>query len=348
MMAEIVYIRGRPSYLGRAIAVSVILHVLLCAALLSSKYPEKEPSPISVTYVELAPPIRQSPPIERQIVSPVDKTLETPPVNPAFLSEKDSTAEKEQIKRGDSPDAAPVVSKNVSKMPLAKPERATKQSVPKEERPAAESKTERKTRPLTQLSLDAKTLQEKFSFKAEATPPPGSTSRAVNIGGYRPFSRPAGSGASIFGVRGSNDYLPNLPDGDVTLLNAKAEKYAVFVRRVATQVFTNLRSSGWEVLSSTDIRTINNFTTVTAVLSPSGQLLSISLETSSGSQYFDKVLNGAVRQGAKDPNPPPGALASDGKIHFIFKARSWNDTAVNGRTGSPFERRWLLLATGLE
>jgi hypothetical protein len=32
----------------------------------------------------------------------------------------------------------------------------------------------------------------------------------------------------------------------------------------------------------------------------------------------------------------------------VFKAKSWVQGAVNGKTGAPVERRWLLLATGLE
>ena len=53
-----------------------------------------------------------------------------------------------------------------------------------------------------------------------------------------------GTGAKFFGNSGSTDYLPNLPDGDITLLNTKADHFAVFVRRVAARVFAALRSSG--------------------------------------------------------------------------------------------------------
>ena len=147
---------------------------------------------------------------------------------------------------------------------------------------------------------------------------------------------------------GSRDYLPDIPDGEVTLLNTKANKYAVFVRRVASQVFANLRGSGWSSLSAADIRAINQDGVFEAVLSPKGVLLSVQLTTSSESRRFDQVLRTAIQKGAKDPNPPAGAEAEDGNVHFIFQARSWVQIQPNARNGGMNERRWLMLGTGLE
>lgn len=165
---------------------------------------------------------------------------------------------------------------------------------------------------------------------------------------YQPFSRPIGSGARLLGVPGAADHLPNLPDGDITFLNAKASRFAVFVRRVALQVFSELRNSGWERLSAHDIRSLVNHSRVRAVLSPQGNLLRISLEDSSGSNRFDGVVLDAARKGSRDPHPPPDAVASDGNIHFVFESKSWVQVYPNSRGGGMFERRWLLLGTGLE
>lgn len=205
--------------------------------------------------------------------------------------------------------------------------------------------------PLKQLLLDESTTIAKFGNRP--SPQSGQnleqSARAArpDAGGYQTFSRPPGSGAKFLGASGVPDYLPNLPDGDITLLNAKANLFAVFVRRVASQVFGALRTVGWETMSGGEIARIANFSTVEAVLSPTGDLLKISLVESSGSSRFDDVLSEAARRGAKDRNPPKGAAASDGNIHFIFKARSWVDVGT-GRGGGPFERRWILLGTGLD
>jgi TonB family protein len=202
---------------------------------------------------------------------------------------------------------------------------------------------------LGDLLLDNSTLAKKFG--QEQTKPAAQQStpnRASDISTYQAFSRPPGSGASFLGTGGVSDHLPNLPDGDITLLNEKASTYAGFVRRVAIQVFSSLRAQGWEQLSRYEIKQMTGFSTVEAVMSPRGQLLAVRLLDPSGSQAFDRVLNQAVSKGTRDPNPPMGAKAADGNIHFIFKARSWAESGSDPRSGAPFERRWLLLATGLE
>jgi hypothetical protein len=149
------------------------------------------------------------------------------------------------------------------------------------------------------------------------------------------------------GNGGSSDYLPSLPDGDLTLLNAKANQYAVFVRRVAVQVFAELRQVGWESLRAADIRGISSDSIFEAVMGPNGELVSVTPVEASGSRNFDEVLRIAVTKGARDRNPPAGAKADDGQIHFIFKARSWVGISNGARNQAPIERRWLLLATGL-
>jgi hypothetical protein len=174
-----------------------------------------------------------------------------------------------------------------------------------------------------------------------------SAQSAPDLSNYEAFSRPPGSGATFVGSGGVSDHLPNLPDGDITLLNAKANTYAGFVRRVAVQVFAQLRSQGWEKLSMSEVRRINDFTTIEAIMSPEGRFITMRLIEGSGSPQFDSVVKQAVPAGMKDPNPPAGAKASDGMIHFIFKARSWASIGA-GRAGAPSEHRWILLATGLE
>jgi hypothetical protein len=159
---------------------------------------------------------------------------------------------------------------------------------------------------------------------------------------YRPFrSRGAGS---LFNPRsGSSDYLPNIPDGDLTLLNAKADRHAVFVRRVALQVFGALRRESWAELSYQSILRLKDYTTIRAVMSPNGHLLEVIFESGSGVGEFDNLVKKAAKIGAWDKNPPASARHADGNIHFVFKARSWSRPMGEARR----EQRWLLLSTGL-
>ena len=307
-----------------------------------------EPDPTIINPPEIA---------GRQIVSPPAKTEPPPSVPvepPRHLSDQDNFTNKEQIQRGDAPDAGPstgkpappaAAMKSVNR-PVEKPQQQ-KVSPPKQA--AVEKEMPRShNEPLKDLLLDDKTLFAKFS-EGQAAPRADTKANETALAEpiSQPFSRPAGSGAAFIGLRGSSDYLPNLPDGDITLLNTKADKFAVFVRRVATNVFGQIRQSGWETMSPGDVRRIGEFASVRAVLSPKGELLRVSLETSSGSKRFDEVLVSAVKAGARDPNPPVAAKSDDGNFHFIFRSKCWTQFGSSARTGALRERRWLQLATGL-
>lgn len=160
---------------------------------------------------------------------------------------------------------------------------------------------------------------------------------------YKPFtSVPFIPGTS--GRDGSADLLPQIPDGEMTMLNAKAERFAVFVRRVAQQVFGLLRVSNWSQLSSSEIRQIGEYTKIHAVMSPEGKFIKLWLENSSGSVRFDKVVTGSIERGLDDQNPPPSARSEDGNYHFVFISKTWTRPAMTERAG---EQRWILLGTGL-
>lgn len=337
------------------LALSVVFHLILLFVILSSQAPH--PPLVNSIEVTIEPPIAVSP--KKQIVSPTTQQSATPPLDTSRLSEHDSKVEKEQIQRGDSGGVPgqPEKSQSAPVKPQEKPLRtehppdATKPAPKTAKQPTKDISppNTRKELNLKALKLDDATLVMKFGGKTQNAPEQKtSNSGEQNLSEYQAFSRPPGSGAAFLGSGGINDHLPNLPDGDITLLNAKANTYAGFVRRVAVQVFTQLRSQGWERLSQQQINRMTDFTTVEAILSPGGKFIKAQLVESSGSEPFDAVVNISVTNGSSDPNPPEGARAKDGNIHFIFRARSWSQVGVNRRSGAPTEQRWLLLATGLE
>jgi hypothetical protein len=158
----------------------------------------------------------------------------------------------------------------------------------------------------------------------------------------RPFERLKAQNQSL-GAAGIPDYLPDIPDGDITLLNAKADRFAIFVRRVALQVFGAIRQKNWQEIPINEIHRLRHFSTIHAVMNTKGELISVEIAQSSGSRPFDIVVNDSAKKGTWDQNPPKGAEAEDGNIHFIFKARSW----ARGANQGIGEQRWLLLGTGL-
>lgn len=147
-----------------------------------------------------------------------------------------------------------------------------------------------------------------------------------------------------FQRRGTSDFLLNIPEGDITLLNAKADHFAVFVRRVALQVFGSLKRQSWQQLPFQEATKVRDFVIVHVVMSLTGKFLSADIGESSGSVAFDRMLFSATEEGAWDQHPPPGAEALDGNIHFIFQAKIWSQASPNGYG----EQRWLLLGTGLQ
>ena len=326
------------------LSISLIIHALLLGVILTSR--THYPAPAAVMDVTIEPPSALHS-RTKEIVSPPAERAIKPHEDTNKLSDLDSLAVKEQVQRGDNGGlpGAPSQSQQQEHKQAQEQQRPAKQA-PIDKQP---EHTSNDGHPLKNLKLDDATLAMKFgSQPSKATKQSSNAAPAATLNEYQAFSRPPGSGAAFLGNAGINDHLPNLPDGDITLLNAKANIYASFVRRVAVQVFTQLRSQGWEKLSQQQIQQLSDFTTIEAVLSRQGKLLSVRILSSSGSTHFDSVVNLSVSAGVRDPNPPPGAEAQDGAIHFIFKARSWSQMGFNRRSGASLEQRWLLLATGLE
>lgn len=301
---------------------SAMAHFLVISAIKLPPPPEAKEE-IALTFVT---PDLVFPQPTRQIVSTPDNPSEIkPPDSTALLSEKNSTAKKEMIKRGDNP-----AGENGERTP-----QPASQPGAAEPRPPTPSKKP--------LLLRNENLLAKFVTQPQR---PTTNSDSTPQSPTREFSRAPGSGAAFYGVTGVPDYLPNLPDGDLTLLNTKAVQYAVFVQRVATRVFGEMRQAGWELLRAADIRQIDSPAMVEAVIDSAGNLVSVSLKTSSGSSRFDGVLREAVRKGVPDRNPPESAAHDDGNIHFLFQSRSWVRPIIT-QSGAPTEQRWLLLGTGL-
>lgn len=310
-------------HLWIALLLSLLLHSVFLMGFRTSE-PQKKSRPISVSLLP-----------REQIVSPSESPEAKEAPQKAFLSKSNSKVEKESIKRGLEP-SAPQPPKKISK-PQPPRSKQTKEALQTNQK-------KQKAKP-DKLLLANNILQKQFgSLKLEEKTEEQkkqlegiNRSRARKMAQAEPFSRLRTS--STFG---SADYLPRIPDGDITLLNTKADRFAVFVHRVALQVFGSLRQKNWAELSRREVQSLDGFAIVRAVMSPQGKLLRVEVSKSSGLRAFDEILAGAAREGTWDQNPPEKAVAADGNIHFIFQARTWS--VPNGQIG---ERRWLLLGTGL-
>ena len=303
-----------------AVLVSLLIHSFLIFGLHLDP-PQRGAAPIVVSLV--TPEEKPAPQLEKlaldkakqQIVSHTEaRETETPPET-RLLSEKNAVTEKEQIKRG-FPSSTPAPSEPVLRLSDA----LMQQSL----------LGKRRSDTATADSDSEQSVKKQLSNKGHI----------AQLDSYRPFSR-----NSFFnqGPVGDPDYLSRIPDGDITLLNTKAERFAVFVRRVAWQVFGALRKHNWADVPRSEVRRVRDFVTIQAILSKNGELRMVKLLDSSGSFVFDKAVLAAVKEGAWDQNPPAGAEATDGTFQFVFKSKAW----TQGGKADFMEERWMLLSTGL-
>jgi hypothetical protein len=285
--------------------------------------------------IDLAPPEP-----ERQIAPPSEAPETDEPDRDAKLGERNTKTDREALKRGeDAPKGRP---KERDEAAAGRVHGRTSPPPPAREPVLrlGESDLLAKLGPGT-LEPPGPPSTERRPRTAEEPEPPSDREREVRFLAVEPFRRGSGFGSL---AAGSSDLLTNVPDGDITLLNEKADRYAVFVRRVALQVFGALRRSSWTTIPPHEVSAVSRFVRVRAVLSPQGKLLRSELLDGSGSFLFDDLLKDAVEHGASDQNPPREAATTDGNFHFLFLARMWSRRSANNVS----EQRWIVLGTGLE
>ena len=368
-----------------ALVGSILIHGLILLLLATAHHDWKPPQvaqPLEVSIVRLpeetkAPVTTQLP--RRQIVSEPVSPIAQPPTETQLRAENDHRAEKEQIARGNGDAAAkgksspptrtqPTIPKQsaarrvanppqterkaISQQPVkpAKPAllQRNNQSIKQNENQSASTRPSQQSAPRkADLRLDQSSMLSRFGSE-QVIQKANASSQAASSAARATTDDRLDAALSIATGAGSSDSLSRVPDGSVTMLNAKADRFAVFVRRVAYRVFATLRETGWQSLSASHIRTIGRPVIVIAELTPAGRLISTTIQQPSGSSRFDGLVESAVRRSVSDPNPPAGAIAADGKIRFIFQSRSNVSVAPSGAQGGFSERRWLELGTGLD
>jgi len=120
-----------------------------------------------------------------------------------------------------------------------------------------------------------------------------------------------------------NDDLRGLEEGDETLLNSRAFRYAGFLNRVKETVgriwvtdvqdAAQRRDPNGQMYSYKDRRTVVEFT-----LDGSGELKDVKVQSSCGVPYLDQIAVDAFRKAERFPNPPPGLMANDGTMRLPF------------------------------
>ena len=122
-----------------------------------------------------------------------------------------------------------------------------------------------------------------------------------------------------------SDHLEGIEEGDETLLNSRAFKYAGYLNRVketvariwvpAVEDQAQRHDPNGHMYSFKDRRTVVEYT-----LDRSGEVRDVHVLESSGVSYLDQVAVDSFRRAQRFPNPPPGLFneAGTARLGFAF------------------------------
>jgi hypothetical protein len=305
--------------------------------------PKPAPPPAAVAPAPAAPapaqpaqpPPPQIPVPKNQIVSPPDAGEEKVPDNAHLLSDRNNSVKQETIKRGEpqpgDPDARPKAPEKIAKAERPQPP------------PPPQARPQPRMQPPPRVVAEAAPRPKPAALPKldQLLPTAGDLMRAGVAGADKPAAAPAPAAQQEASVKrddllshgdpwrsaslrpGSMDFLPAVREGDITMLNTKAEQFAPFVRRVAMRVFENFWMTLRRSVNGRFAESVKEYAVVEAVMDRSGKLMNVTLKDRSGtvSVATDRNLQNACREGFFDRNPPSGAEANDGNIHFIFQAQ---------------------------
>lgn len=362
----------RSGHLLLPLALSLLFHLLLAAMFAISAHfaPKPEEAPFEVKFVEpqdstsakdqakAQPPPKPAekapvPPPEElarpknQIVSPPDSPEETPEKARLF-SDRDSKALEEMVKKGEpAPPAKPPekTAKQEATKPAPKPKPPESKARGEEsgaDKGSALARTEPQKAPPATKTAPMLGLSDLFVRPSELAKDPmlrkgqSGNDDTSEQGGDRNIASLAARPElwADPGQRGTPDYLPDVKQGNFTLLNTKADKFAPFVRRVGLRVFQSFSMEFKQLIFSGSVPQGKDDVEVEAVMSKDGRRMQVYLKQRSGNLSSDRVLLGTLNdQIFFDQNPPAKAVAEDGLIHFVFalNAQVWYGHDDSGR-----------------
>ena len=314
--------------LSNAMMLSLLLHALVLSlapgAFRSRPHlPSLAVSPLEVDLVTwtrpLPAPAAVPPPAsvllpETQIVNPPDAGTEGVPRSARLLSDRDLTVEREQVRRGDG------AKSRVEEVPQT----AARTAVSKSRLPAGS-----RARGAENPAGAGADVLASIPPLGQLLPQPGDVAAGAGAQAApeqqgEPEGRDflaTGEGSALLLRPGTRDFLPHIREGNITLLNTKAHAFAPFVRRVARRVFEHLAIAFNHAIRTRGIRPGRAAARVEAVMDRAGNFVDARLLERAGTNGLAvdrELLRVARPQTFFDENPPPGAEAEDGNIHFVL------------------------------
>jgi TonB family protein len=285
----------------------------------------------------LEPPEEELRRPEGQVVDIPQIAPEEKPADAKYVAEFDARAEKELVKRGtpgDSmmPPSPPAEERNAEPSPPT-PESSSAQQgsgALSMRSPGAGTRVDQpEPNQRVGSALGFETMAESGvglvrGTETRRTAPqdePGAAGGSGSPGSRAPNIRPSEE-LLRRATGGTNDYLPDVDEGEYTALNTRKWKYATFFNRVKRQVAQNwhpeqayrLRDPNGNVYGTKDRMTV-----LTVSLKPDGTLANMIITFPSGVEFLDDEAMKAFRLAQPFPNPPGGLVdAESNLITFRF------------------------------
>lgn len=312
------------------------------------------PKPAAAGAKPAAEPAASQPPpipLQRQIVALPDQGEEKSPESTRLLSDRDNRVKEQQVKPGEP-----------GRSDVAKRERAV-DNLPERDTRSRQGANEKQTSSAAPANKEKKPPVAPLPRLDDLFANPGDLARS-GLGKAEPEVRPTprveakvsrdllgGSGAAFSSRPGIADYLPDVREGNVTLLNTKAERFAPFVRRVATRIFQHMSIRLSQAARRGSVGSGRDVVAVEAVMSRQGRMLSArvldqQVQTSLGVER--ELLNATRPETFFDSNPPDGAEGNDGNIHFILVVDLNVQSGVDPRSSRSMTGYHGIISVGLD
>ncbi len=345
--------RGHPLGLALGMALAAVVEPALLYGLyllLGSRPIPHEPRRVTFTRVSLVSPdtverlrtkperkkereeVRKEEELRGQVVDIPEPKDTTPPRDARFLARWNSSVKRQTRKFGKP--GAEAEAREATRVERARPAgqrraklaraeiRPPSRSPPKQASPPSRLEAARRAQRRLRL-LDEGTLKlEPGPDEARREPRPDAREGAsAEPGSYQDLLPPLVPSSSQPGNRGSDDYLPDLPEGDELALNARQFKYWSFFQRVREYLRQNwhaarkyrMRDPWGKIYGVKDRMTVLRVT-----LDRQGNLHDLHIVKRSGVDFLDDEAMMAFRRVGSFPNPPPGLVDPDGYIRFNF------------------------------
>lgn len=245
--------------------------------------------------------------LNKQVVANETNGKTERPVDSRFLGEKDQTFERQTIARANgSFKEAGLGKKNGSKSTLA-------QTEPKAQKVAVTPPKKAKKQ-LTLSDLGGFKMADIEKMQKEAEPTLDEMTKTLgreNIGGAEGIDR---GKLGKTGLAQNNDFVEEVPLGDMTNLNTTEFKYYGFYHRIRQKLeqhwgssikdkAKNLYRSGRRMPASENL-----ITSVAVTLDETGKIVDMQIEGTSGVRELDQAAIESFNKAGPFPNPPKGLL----------------------------------------